>query len=71
MNYVSEPVNNVVNCSLSTYTSSIGFVCQPIHFKSVHKHISSSVFNKPIPSFNASETFCTELNVRTNFMIYG
>ena len=40
VNYVSEPVNNVVNCSCSTSTSSIGFVCQVVGFnKYVHKHI--------------------------------
>ena len=44
VNYVSESVNNVVNCSRSFPTSSSGFVRQPVHFnKSVHNHISSSV----------------------------
>ena len=44
VNYVSEYVNNVVNCSRSFPTSSSGFVRQPVHFnKSVHNHISSSV----------------------------
>ena len=58
MNYVSESVNNVVNCSRSFSTSSSGFVCQPVRFnKSVHKHISSSVVNKPTTSVDASETF--------------
>ena len=59
MNYVSESVNNVVNCSRSFPTSSSGFVCQPVRFnKSVHKHISSSVINKHTPHVNASETLC-------------
>ena len=58
VNYVSESVNNVVNCSRSFSTSSSGFVCQPVRFnKSVHKHISSSVVNKPTTSVDASETF--------------
>ena len=57
MNYVSESVNNVVNCSRSFSTSSSGFVCQPVRFnKSVHKHISSSAVNKPTPSVDASAT---------------
>ena len=46
VNYVSESVNNVVNCSRSFSTSSSGFVCQPFRFsRSAHKHISSSVIN--------------------------
>ena len=58
MNYVKESVNNVVNCSRSFSTSSSGFVCQPFRFnKSVHKHISSSVVDKPTLSVDASETF--------------
>ena len=41
MNYVTEPVNNVVNYSRSFSTSSSGFVCQPVRLnKSVHKYIS-------------------------------
>ena len=48
-------MNNVVNL----YRSS-GFVCQTVRFiKHVHKAISSSIVNKPIPSADASETFCT------------
>ena len=31
------------------------------------KHISSSVVNKPIPSFNASETFCTVVKSKNKF----
>ena len=47
VNYVSEHVNNAVNYSRSTLTSSSGFVCQPVCFnKSIHKHISLSVVNK-------------------------
>ena len=58
MNYVSGSVNNVVNCSRSISTSFSGFVCQPVHFnKSVHKHIISSVVNKPTPATDASETW--------------
>ena len=58
MNYVKESVNNVVNCSRSFSTSSSGFVCQRFRFnKSVHKHISSSVVDKPTLSVDASETF--------------
>ena len=57
VNYVSQSFNNVVNCSCSFPTSSSGFVCQPVRFnKSVHKHISSIVVNKPTPSVDASET---------------
>ena len=45
VNYVSESVNNVVKCSRFTSRSPSGFLCQPVCFnKSVHKHISSSVF---------------------------
>ena len=59
VNYVSESVNNVVNCSRSSPTSSSGFVCQHDCFnKSVHKLISSSVVSKPTPSVDASETLC-------------
>ena len=58
VNYVIESVNSVANCSRSFSTSSSGFVCQPVRFnKSVHKHISSSVVNKPTTSVDASETF--------------
>ena len=68
VNYVSEPVNNVVNCSCSTSTSCSGFVCQVVGFnKYVHKHISSSVVNKPIPSINASETFFTIVKCKNKF----
>ena len=60
MNYVSEPVNNVVNCSRTFSTSSSVFVCQPVRFnKSVYKHISSSVVNKATLSVDAAATFCT------------
>ena len=56
MNYVSECVNNVVNCSRSFPTSSSGFVRQPVRFNnSVHKHISPSVVNKSTPSVDANE----------------
>ena len=59
VNYVSEPVNNAVNCCRSFSTSSSVFVCQPVLFnKSVHKHISSSVVKKPAPSVDASAAFC-------------
>ena len=68
VNYVSESVNNVVNCSHSFPTSSSGFVCQPFHFnKSVHKHISSSVVNKPTPSVDASETLCAIVKCKNKF----
>ena len=68
MNYVSESVNNVVTCSHSFSTSSSGFVCQPFCFnKSVHKHISSSVVNKPIPSVDTSETLCTIVKCKNKF----
>ena len=68
MNYVSEPVKRVVNCSRSTSTSSSGFVCQPVRFnKSVHKHVSSWVVNKPILSINPSETFRTIGKCRNKF----
>ena len=67
MNYASESVN-VVNCSCSFSTSSSGFVCQPVHFnKSVHKHINSSVVNKPTPSVDASETLCTIVQCKNKF----
>ena len=57
VNYFSESVNNVLNCSCSFPTSFSGFVCQPVRFnESVHKHISSSVANKPTPSVDTSET---------------
>ena len=68
VNYVSESVNNVVNCSRSFSTSSSGFVCQPVRFnKSVHKHISSSVVNKPTPSVDASKTLCAIVKCKTKF----
>ena len=68
VNYFSELVNNVVNCSRSFSISSSGFVCQPVRFnKSVHKHISSSVVNKPIPSVDAGETFCTTVKYKNKF----
>ena len=71
MNYASESVN-VVNCSCSFSTSSSGFVGQPAHFnKSVHKHINSSVVNKPTPSVDASETLCTIVKCKNKFMMYG
>ena len=68
VNYVSESVNNVVNCSRSFSTSSSGFVCQPVRFnKSVHKHISSSVVNKPTPSVDTSETLCAIAKCKNKF----
>ena len=68
MNYVSEPVNSVVNCSCSFSTSSSVFVCQPVCFnKSFHKHISSSVANKPTPSVDVSATFCTTVKCKNKF----
>ena len=68
VNYVSESVNNVVNCSRSFSTSSSGFVCQPFRFnKSVHKHIISSVVNKPTPSVDASETLYTIVKCKNKF----
>ena len=68
MNYVSESVNNVVNCSRSFSTSSSGFVCQPVRFnKSVHKHISSSAVNKPTPSVDAGETLCAIVKCKNKF----
>ena len=67
MNYVSESVS-VVNCSRSFPTSCSSFVCQPVHFnKSVHKHISSSVVNKPTPSVDASETLCAVVKCKNKF----
>lgn len=55
MNYVSEFVNNVVDCIRSAGSSC--FVCQPVcSNKSVDKNISWSVISKPSPSVNASET---------------
>ena len=53
MNYVNESANNVVNCSHSfiVIPSPSSFICQPFCFnKYVHKHISSSVVNKPTSS---------------------
>ena len=68
VNYVSESVNNVVNCSRSFSTSSSGFVRQPVRFnKSVHKHISSSVVNKPTPSVDASKTLCAIVKCKNKF----
>ena len=68
VNYVSESVNNVVSCSRSFPTSSSGFVCQPGCFnKSVHKHISSSVVNKPTPSVDASKTLCAIVKCKNKF----
>ena len=68
VNYVSESVNNVVSCSRSFPTSSSGFVCQPGCFnKSVHKHISSSVVNKPTPFVDASETLCAVVKYKNKF----
>ena len=67
VNYVSEPANNVANCSGSFSTSSSGFVCQPVCFnKFVHKQISSSVVNKPILSVDGSE-FCTIFKCENKF----
>ena len=67
VNYASEPVNNVANCSHSTSISSSGFVWQPVDFnKSVHKHVSSGVV-KNFPSVNASETFCTVDKCKNRF----
>ena len=61
-----ESVNNV-NCSRSIPTSSSGFVCQPVCFnKSVHKHISSNVVNKPTPSVDASKT-CAIVKCKNKF----
>ena len=68
MNYVSESVNNVVNCSRSFPSSSSGFLRQPVRFnKSVHKQISSSVVNKPTPSVDASKTLCAIVKCKTKF----
>ena len=68
VNYVSESVNNVVNCSRSFPSSSSGFLRQPVRFnKSVHKHISSSVVNKPTPSVDASKTLCAIVKCKTEF----
>ena len=56
-------MNNVVNL----YRSS-GFACQTVRFiKHVHKAISSSIVNKPIPSADASETFCTTVKCKNKF----
>ena len=67
VNYVIESVN-VANCSRSFSTSSSGFVCQPVRFnKSVHKHISSSVVNKPTPSVDASKTLCAIVKCKNKF----
>ena len=46
----------------------VGFLCQPVRFnKSVHKHISSSVVNKPTPSVDASETLCAKVKCKNKF----
>ena len=68
MNYVSQSVNNVVNCSCFFPTSSSGFVCQPVPFnRSVHTHKSSSVVNKPTSSVDASETLCAIVKCKNKF----
>ena len=68
MTYVSQLVNNVVTCAQFISISCSGFVCQSVCFnKSVHKHISSSVVIKPIPSINASETLCTIVKSKSKF----
>ena len=68
MNYDSESVNNAVNCSCSFSTSSSDFVSQPVRFnKSVYKHISSSVVNKPTPSVDASKTLCAIVKCKNKF----
>ena len=54
----------IVVVPLSTISS--GFVCQPV-CKAVHKHISSSVVNKPIPSVDASETFFIIVKCKNKF----
>ena len=67
VNYVIESVN-VADCTRSFSTSSSGFVCQPVRFnKSVHKHISSSVVNKPTPSVDASKTLCAIVKCKNKF----
>ena len=46
----------------------VGFFCQPVRFnKSVHKHISSSVVNKPNPSVDARETLCAIVKCKNKF----
>ena len=68
VNYASDPVNNVVNCSHSFSTSSSVFVCQPVRFnKSVHKHTSSSVVNKPTSPVDTSATFYTIVKCKNKF----
>ena len=68
VNYVSESVINVVNCSHSFPSSSSGFLRQPVRFnKSIHKQISSSVVNKPTPSVDASKTLCAIVKCKTEF----
>ena len=68
VNYVSKSVNSDVNCICYFSQSSDGFVCQPVRFnKSVHKHISSSVVNKPTPSVYAIETLCTIVKCKNEF----
>ena len=63
MNYVNEPVNNVVNYS-SFSTSSSGYVNLLVLINQV---LHTSVVNKPIPSVNASETFCTIVKCKNKF----
>ena len=68
VNYVSESVNNIVNCSRSFPSSSSGFLFQPVRFnKSVHKHISSSIVNKPTLSVDASKRLCAIAKYKTKF----
>ena len=68
MNYVSESINNVVNFSGSFSTTFSGFICQPVRFnKSLPKHITSSVVNKPNPSADAGETLCTIVKCKNKF----
>ena len=64
VNYVSEPVKNVVNCSHFNSTNSSGFL---LGNKFVHKLIISSIVDKPVPSVNASETFCTIVKCKNKF----
>ena len=46
----------------------MGFVRQPIRFnKSIQKHISSSVVNKPTPSFDASKILCAIVKCKNKF----
>ena len=67
VNFVSESVN-AVNCSRLFPTSSSGFLRQPVRFnKSAHKHISSTVVNKPTASVDASKTLCAIVKCKTKF----